>query len=183
MSPRYWTAARAGDASGSSDRRPAALHHGPERNADHRPRRWHWKPHGFDHSQARAGTGSEGLVYRPVGRRGEPYPDWLQQIKGASGVYIVRLDGETVYVGESHSDRLYETLTRHFQEWRRWKGFWRGQYGEGHDPGLTYPRARAEVAVKVTPPSHAIAEEARLIRRLRPRDNLTGVPRTDDPPF
>ena len=34
--------------------------------------------------------------------------------------------------------RLYDTLTRHFQTWRRWKGFWRGQYGEGHDPGLTY---------------------------------------------
>lgn len=63
------------------------------------------------------------LVYRPVGERGEPYPDWLRAIKGESGVYVIRerqRDAEpvVVYVGESHSGRLYETLTRHFQEVR-----------------------------------------------------------------
>lgn len=122
---------------------------------------------------------SGGLVYRSVGARGEPYPDWLRRIKGRSGVYVIRLrdrDGDPVivYVGESHTDRLYETATRHFQEWHRWKSFWKDQYSEGHDPGLTYPRARAEVAVRVTAPSRAIDEEARLIRRLQPRDNLIG---------
>ena len=119
------------------------------------------------------------LDYRPVGKRGEPYPEWLRRLRGSSGVYVIRernADGDpiVVYVGESHTDRIYETLTRHFQEWRRWKGFWRGQYAEGHDPGLTYRRDRVEVAVKVTAPSQAIDEEARLIRRLRPRDNLLG---------
>jgi hypothetical protein len=124
-----------------------------------------------------------GLVYRSVGERGESYPEWVRNLRGKSGVYVIREGGTIVYVGESHSDALYETLTRHFQQWRRWKGFWRGQYGEGHDPGLTYDRDRVEVAVRVTPARHAIDEEARLIRRLRPRDNLAGQPALDDVPF
>lgn len=117
-----------------------------------------------------------GLVYRPVGARGEPYPAWVRDLKQKSGIYVIRQAGETVYVGESHSNKLYETLTRHFQTWRRWKGFWQGQYGEGHDPGLTYQRDSVEVAVRTTPADEAIDEEARLIQRLRPRDNLLGQP-------
>ncbi len=124
-----------------------------------------------------------GLTYRPVGRMGEPYPDWVRRLKGKSGVYVIRQGGEPVYVGESHSDRLYETMTRHFQSWRRWKGFWRGQYAEGHDPGLTYRRDRVEVAARVTSPEGAMDEEERLIRRLRPRDNLLGQPDLEEVPF
>lgn len=125
-----------------------------------------------------------GFVYRPVGDRGEPYPDWLRRVRGSSGVYIIReRGGPIVYVGVSVANRLYETLTRHFQEWRRYKGFWRGQFAEGHDPGLTYDRASVEVAVKVMPPDGALDEEARLIRRLRPRDNLIGQPDLEEAPF
>jgi hypothetical protein len=124
------------------------------------------------------------LAYRPVGGQGEPYPDWLRRIRGSSGVYIIReRGGPIVYVGESSTGRLYETLTRHFQQWRRYKGFWRGQFTEGHDPGLTYDRASVEVAVKVTSPDAALDEEARLIRRLRPRDNLLGQPELEEAPF
>jgi Peptidase family M23 len=128
------------------------------------------------------------LAYRPVGERGESYPEWVRNLRGKSGVYVIRerhADGasEVVYVGESHSGKLHETLTRHFQGWRRWKGFWRGQYGEGHDPGLTYPRGAVEVAARVTPASRAIDEEARLIHRLRPRDNLLGQPQLEPAPF
>jgi len=128
------------------------------------------------------------LTYRPVGDRGEPYPEWLRRIKGSSGVYVIRqrdADGDPVivYVGESSAGRLYETLTRHFQDWRRWKGFWKDQFSEGHDPGLTYDRASVDVAIKVTPASRALDEEARLIRRLRPRDNLIGQPEMEDAPF
>jgi len=129
-----------------------------------------------------------GLTYRPIGDRGEPYPEWVRALDGKSGVYVIREvadDGstETVYVGESHSNRLYDTLTRHFQQWRRWKGYWRGQYGEGHDPGLTYDRSRVEVAARVTSPSDALDEEARLIRRLKPRDNILGQPEEETVPF
>jgi hypothetical protein len=123
------------------------------------------------------------LAYRPVGGRGEPYPDWLRRLKGESGVYIIRRDGEVLYIGQSSAGRLYETLTRHFQAWRRWKGFWKGQYAEGHDPGLTYDREKVEVAVRVTSADDALDEEARLIERLRPRDNLLGQPDADDVPF
>jgi murein DD-endopeptidase MepM/ murein hydrolase activator NlpD len=127
-----------------------------------------------DPSAPRNGT----LKYRPVGERDEPYPEWLRAIRGQSGVYVIRerdRDGDpiVVYVGESSTGRLYETLTRHFQQWRRWKRFW-GGYAGGHDPGVTYDRSRVEVAVKVTAPSDALDEEARLIRRLRPRDNIQG---------
>jgi hypothetical protein len=126
------------------------------------------------------------LKYRPVGSSGEPYPDWVRALDGKSGVYILREtqdDGtaETVYVGESHTGRLYQTLTRHFQTWRRAKKFWAGQYtgSQSHDPGLTYDRDRMSVAVRVLSPDRALAEEARLIARLRPRDNLIGQPVDD----
>jgi hypothetical protein len=121
------------------------------------------------------------MSYRPLGTRGEPYPDWVRALKGKAGVYIIR-DAKThavVYVGSSAS-RLYDTLTRHFQQWRRYKGFWRGQYGEGHDPGLTYDRDSVEVATRITSPSAALDEEMRLIARLRPRDNLIGQPSATD---
>ena len=126
------------------------------------------------------------LRYRSVGASGEPYPDWVRALDGKSGVYIFREtqdDGTTeiVYVGESHSGRLYQTLTRHFQTWRRAKKFWAGQYtgSQRHDPGLTYDRERMSVAVRVLPANRALAEEARLIARLRPRDNLIGQPVDD----
>jgi hypothetical protein len=121
------------------------------------------------------------LTYRPVGAPGEPYPDWVRALRAKAGVYVIR-DAETreiVYVGSS-STQLYDTLTRHFQMWRRWKGFWRGQYGEGHDPGLTYQRDSVEVAVRLTSPSRALDEEMRTIRRLKPRDNVIGQPVSSD---
>lgn len=127
------------------------------------------------------------LSYRPVGERGENYPDWVRALDGKSGVYVIReidRDGtpEIVYVGASNG-RLYDTLTRHFQVWRRYKGFWKNQFGEGHDPGLTYDRGRVDVAVRITSPSDVLDEEARLIRRLRPRDNLIGQPIEEEVPF
>jgi hypothetical protein len=60
--------------------------------------------------------------------------------------------------------------------WRRYKGFWAGQYAEGHDPGLTYPRDGVEVAIRFTRSDNSLDEEARLIQRLRPRDNVLGQP-------
>jgi hypothetical protein len=124
------------------------------------------------------------LVYRPVGASGEPYPAWVRALDGKAGVYVIREieTREVVYVGSSVG-RLYDTLTRHFATWRRFKRFWKGQYGAGHDPGLTYERHTVDVAVRVTSSATAFDEEMRLIRRLKPRDNLVGQPTDNDTPF
>jgi hypothetical protein len=125
------------------------------------------------------------LTYRAVGATGDRYPDWVRALDAEAGVYVIR-DRETreiLYVGSS-SGRLYDTLTRHLQTWRRYKGFWRGQYGEGADPGLTYERDSVEVAVRLTSPSKALDEEMRLIARLKPRDNQIGqLDAADEVPF
>lgn len=131
---------------------------------------------------AEAELRNAGLTYRPVGASGEPYPAWVRALDGQSGVYVIKevqRDGseEIVYVGESHTGRLYDTLTRHLQQWKRRKTFWRDQFGgQGHDPGLTYQRHRVKVAARVMSPERAMSEETRLIRKLRPRDNLLKQP-------
>jgi len=127
-------------------------------------------------------------AYRTLGERGAPYPAWVRNLRGKSGVYVIReIDGPIVYVGSS-VQRLYETLTRHLQTWRRWKGYWREhEFAEGADPGLTYERSSVEVAVKLTTPDDAHEEELRMIRRLQPRDNQLGQPEPepelDEAPF
>jgi hypothetical protein len=125
------------------------------------------------------------LAYRPIGRAHEAYPEWVRALRDQSGVYVIRDRGtrEVLYVGESHSGNLYETMTRHFQRWTRWKRWWDGQYADtsGHDPGITYARDAVEVATRVTTQNDAIDEERRLIERLRPRDNLRGQPVDDEP--
>ena len=143
--------------------------------------------HGLRDTASDSEVRNAALKYRPVGGSGEPYPDWIRMLAGKSGVYILReiqRDGSTevVYVGQSSTGRLYQTLTRHFQTWRRAKKFWTGQYtgSQSHDPGLTYDRDRVTVAVRVVPAARALAEEARLIARLRPRDNLLGQPKDDE---
>lgn len=125
-------------------------------------------------------------AYRAVGESGDPYPDWVRSLRGQSGVYVIReINGPIMYVGSSVG-RLYETLTRHFQRWRRWKGYWREhQFAEGADPGLTYKRNTVEVAIKLTTPGDAHEEEMRMIQRLRPEDNQLGQPEPEleDAPF
>ncbi|MFT3693840.1 MAG: peptidoglycan DD-metalloendopeptidase family protein [Kofleriaceae bacterium] len=120
------------------------------------------------------------FTYRGLGPSGA-YPQWVRDLKTRAGVYLIRdaSSRELLYVGSS-AGTLYATLTRHFQAWRRFKGFWRGQYAEGHDPGLTYDRGRVEVAIRITSPGESLDEESRLIARLRPRDNLIGQPVEDD---
>ena len=73
--------------------------------------------------------------YRPVGNPGKPYPDWLRDLDGKSGVASIRSrkDRKVRYVGESASGNLYKNLTRHLQEWRRQKGYPKGNPKEGHD--------------------------------------------------
>lgn len=121
------------------------------------------------------------LTFQSVGYPSEPYPPWLRDLKGQSGVYIIRAPGESgereiAYVGSSDAGRLYDSLTRHFQSWRRRKSrrYYPNEYTENHDPGLVYPRETAEAAVIITPSDQARDLEYDLIDRLRPRDNLLG---------
>lgn len=126
---------------------------------------------------------SRSTVWRTVGRPGEAYPAWVRDLKGKSGVYLIRDAGSSrvAYVGESHTDRLYETLTRHFQRWRRKKGFWAGFFDRSeNDPGVTYDRGAVEVSVRVTPRNRALSVESALIARLKPTDNREGA---GDVPF
>ncbi|MBA3405682.1 MAG: hypothetical protein H0U13_13545, partial [Gemmatimonadaceae bacterium] len=52
-----------------------------------------------------------GFTYRTIGASGEPYPQWVRDLKDRSGVYVIRdiESGEIVYVGSSIG-RLYDTL-------------------------------------------------------------------------
>src|SRR5690349_3037719 len=90
-----------------------------------------------------------------------------------------RTSGSGMGAAETCAGNRASAPRPHFH-WRRFKGFWRGQYGEGHDPGLTYDRDRVEVAVRVTSSSKALDEEYRLIRLLKPRDNLVGQVADED---
>ena len=99
--------------------------------------------------------------FRPVTKSKGKYPAWVRALDNKSGVYIIRnsVFGSTMYVGESHSGKLYGTLTRHFQEWK------------GQGSGGTYPLFNSVVAVEVLSPSRALSRQRELIRRLRPLDN------------
>lgn len=123
------------------------------------------------------------LVFRSIGADGDPWPDFIRNLRGQPGSYVIRehgCDGEVVYVG-SAGKSLYDTITRHFQQWKRNKQWWRGMRGAGHDPGLTYRRSICCVGVVVTRPGLHRATEAGLIRRLKPRDNLVQDPSGEAP--
>jgi hypothetical protein len=119
------------------------------------------------------------LEFSSVGSTGD-YPAWIRELRGHSGAYVIvemsrdRGVATVVYVGESHANRLYQTLTRHWQQWRRRKKWWVGQYGRIDAPGTTYVRARSLAAAVLTPPELAIATQNLLIEQLRPRDNVVG---------
>lgn len=120
---------------------------------------------------ARAGA------YLALGQDGDPWPRWLVDLQETPGAYVIR-DAATrrpLYAG-SAKDNLYSTITRHFQQWRRRKKWWKGQYGAGHDPGLVYDRSRCEVAIWVTAQDRRLEKEAQLILKLHPRDNLVEHP-------
>lgn len=83
-----------------------------------------------------------------------------------------RTSGSGMGAAETCAGNRASAPRPHFH-WNRDKKYWRGQYS-ANDPGLTYPRHRVDVAVKLTPRSHALDEEARLIQALAPRDNVIG---------
>lgn len=77
-----------------------------------------------------------------------------------SGVYGIRNKNtkEVLYIGESHSQRLRGTLTRHLQVW------------QGPTAGPTYMRDDVELAWRAE--NDPLAVEADLINHYDPPDNL-----------
>ena len=102
----------------------------------------------------------------PVSPDGANFAEWLSALRGQghNGVYLIRdaRTREVVYVGESHTGRLYETLTRHLYAWN----------GKGSGP--SYPPEAVEVAIIVaeTQLDDPIADQYALIQELEPRDNI-----------
>ena len=110
------------------------------------------------------------LEFRPV-KEGRQIADWVKALKGRSGVYLIRkktdflfFNGEVVYIGESHTNRLNSTLLRHFQHWT------------GKTAGATFAVSKVEVAVVRCPANRAIALQNSLIEEYRPRLNTTANP-------
>ena len=122
--------------------------------------------------------------WREIGGEGDRYPGWLRALALVSGAYAIRdaSSHRVLYVGSS-GGALYSTITRHFQQWKRAKQWWKGMRGAGHDPGLTYARGRCEVSVCVTRRGDHLEAEAELIRVLKPRDNLALHPDGEEAPF
>lgn len=113
--------------------------------------------------------------FRPIRGRGE-YALWLAKTAGANGVYVIRQKarkgrkGLILYVGESHTHRLRETLQRHFQEWT------------GRTAGPTFDAKKTEVAIEIfLLGDDAIERQNALIRRFRPVHNVV-VPDVEDDP-
>jgi hypothetical protein len=126
------------------------------------------------------------LTYHAIGGDAERWPAWLRAYGRSCGVYVIRdkSSHRVLYVGSSRA-QLYDTITRHFQQWKRKKNYWKGMRGAHHDPGMTYSRARCEVAVRLCSCGEQTEEEAATIKRLRPRDNLVEHPdgELEDAPF
>lgn len=127
---------------------------------------------------------SHALVYHDLGADSARWPSWLRAFAKSCGAYVIR-DKRThhvLYVGSSRS-RLYDTVTRHFQQWKRRKNWWKGMHGAHHDPGMVYNRSHCEVAIRLVACGTELDEESRLIHRLHPRDNLVENPDGDEAPF
>jgi len=80
--------------------------------------------------------------------------------RGRSGVYLIKLKGEIVYVGSSGTD-LYKAMYRHLQTW------------ETYLPVVTYVDKLPDITVRVVycTPKQATALEIMLIRKYQPKDN------------
>ncbi len=106
------------------------------------------------------------LEFRPV-KESRAVAEWVKALKGKSGVYVVRergFLGSVLYVGESHTDRLYSTLLRHFQRWT------------GPTAGPTFPVSKVEVAVIRTPAAKAVELQNAVIAEYRPKFNVAEKP-------
>lgn len=116
-------------------------------------------------------------TYRPIRSYDGEYAPWLARLAGQHGVYVIRTRRTkrkaalVLYVGESHTHRLRETLQRHFQAWT------------GSTAGPTFKAGDTLVAVQVFDlGDQAIQRQNELIRRLRPVHNHVPAPEADPLP-
>ncbi len=108
------------------------------------------------------------LEFKTIELSGGRFPDWVQGLKGKSGVYIIRdkaIIEEVIYVGESHTGRLYKTLIRHFERWK------------GKTAGPTFNASDVMVAVVRCPDSKAVELQNSIIAEYRPKLNDIGKPK------
>lgn len=102
----------------------------------------------------------------PISPDGASFADWLSALRGQghNGVYLIRdaRTREVVYVGESHTGRLYETLTRHLYAWN----------GKGSGPSYHPEVVEVAIIVAETPLDDPVADQYALIQELEPRDNI-----------
>lgn len=109
-------------------------------------------------------------AWRSVGVPGV-FADWVLDLDGYSGVYAIRdaRSGTVLYVGESHTGRLYDTLTRHFQ-----------QSSNGYH-GPNFDRRYCEVKIEILAPGDVEELQLLWIARLQPEHNeLVPVEMADD---
>jgi hypothetical protein len=105
------------------------------------------------------------LVWRsPLPAAGRGWAPWVYTLKGQNGAYAIRdvRSHDVLYVGESHSHRLFETMTRHLHNWS----------GFGSGPSYSGLIGSIEVAALILSRDEAIVEQYELIARLQPRDNV-----------
>lgn len=99
----------------------------------------------------------------------------------ASGVYAILKGNRVLYVGESHTGRLYDTITRHFRSWRVDPANDRLGRRRG---GTTYDRHASRVIYLITDPREAQDVQYAEIQRLGPEDNQIDCAECDlDVPF
>jgi hypothetical protein len=106
------------------------------------------------------------LNFKPI-KNGHSFSPWVKELRGKSGAYIIRspgILGEILYIGESHTNRLYSTLIRHFQHWT------------GPTAGPTFAPSKIEVAIVRTPANRALEIQIALIEEHRPKLNVTDKP-------
>lgn len=102
-------------------------------------------------------------------KEGHQIAKWVKELKGKSGVYVIRergFLGRVLYIGESHTGRLHSTLLRHFQHWT------------GKTAGHTFAVSKVEVAVVRTPAARAFDLQNAMIAEFRPTLNVADKPKS-----
>lgn len=93
------------------------------------------------------------------------FAPWVRALYGKNGVYAIfsKQGREFIaeYVGVSSAEKLYGTLTRHFQQWDRNNG--------GQMTGPVFDRRRVMVAIEIIPNKfEALEREQEWIAMLEP---------------